>query len=436
MRAVLKIGGGILRNAQDLEMIAKILRMNSKRENIVVVSAFNGITNMLLDAYAKKDDITGQLREKHAAYFAPQNPKVEGILAELGKRLKEGGDVAAKEWIASCGERLSALIIADYLNSAGIPALAMDAKECGIVTNGKMENASCIMDETIRNFGERVVPKINGNVLVITGYYGIDRRGRVTTFGRGGSDYSAAVVAVATDSQVLEIWKDVEGFMSADPRIVANAKKLPFITFDEARELGYLGSKILHPRTMDPLEGTEIYVEIKSVLAPERTGTKILKQRKLLGKPITAVAAKKGVAIVNVRGGRMVEVPGAASEIFDAIAKAGISVDAIATSQTNISFTVDEKYVERVKIVLDEVKEGFLDSHEIKPGMALVGAVGEEMKNKVGIAQSILLAVAKRGVSVEMMTADATQENVTMIVRKECADECVRAIHDEFKLGE
>lgn len=438
MRAVLKVGGGILRNGEDLEKIAKILRMNSGRDNILVVSALKGVTDMLLDAYAKGKDVSGEIRKIHNGYFEVKGGAFESSLAGLSSLLsRKEKSVERKELIASFGERLSAIVVSEYLNAHGIPALAMDSEECGIVADGRFEKANCLLGKTKDNFRKNVIPKIDGRTtLLITGYYGVDENGKVNTFGRGGSDYSAGVVAAASGAQVLEIWKDVEGFMSADPRVVPEARKLDEISFEEAKELGYVGAKILHPRTMDALYGSDVFAEIKSVLAPEHPGTRVVEKKTgKNGKGVTSLAAKKGVTLVNIKGGGMVDVPGVAAHVFGAVAKAGVSIDTIATSQVNISFTVDDKDAEKAEKTLKKMKAKLGDDYEIRKGLAMVGVVGEGMAHTVGSAARIFTAVARKGVSVEVISQAATEISISFMVEQENADECVRAIHEEFGLG-
>ncbi len=438
MRAVLKIGGGILRSREDLETLVKILKMNSGRENVLVVSALNGVTDALLGAYASGTDITEELRQKHRSYFDDGGEVLEKGFAELSALLKTGGKtIERKERIACFGERLSAMLVAEYLNRHGIPALAMSAEDCGIVADGRFENANCLMDRTKQNFREKVIPRINGKTLVITGFYGVDAKGNVNTFGRGGSDYSAALVAVAGEAQVLEIWKDVEGFLTADPRVAKDAKKLDEITFDEAEELGYLGAKILHPRTMDVLKGSGVFAQIKSVLAPEKDGTRIVgklsRERK---KVISSIAFRKGVAIATIKGGKMVDEPGVAADIFVTASRAEVSVDTIATSQSSISFTVDEKDVERLEAMLSRMESKLFDAYEIKKGLAMIGVVGEGMAHTPGSAAKIFTAVASKGINIELISQAASGINITFMINADRAEECVRAIHGAFGLGE
>ncbi len=438
MRAVLKIGGGILRNREDLEILVEIVKMNFGRENILVVSALNGVTDMLLNAYAKGEDISGQLRKMHQAYFDSEDEMFGRKFSELSELLSEKTNgMERKERIASFGERLSAILVSEYLNSHGISAETMDAERCGIVADGKFERANCVMEKTKTNFAKNVIPKIKERTLVISGFYGVDSEGNVNTFGRGGSDYSAAVVAVASRADVLEIWKDVEGFMTADPRVVKDAKKLDEITFEEAKELGYMGAKILHPRTMDPLEGSGISAQIKSVFDPSANGTRIVEKRKENSdRIITSIAAKKKIAIVNVKGSAMVNMPGVAAKIFNVVADNGVSIDTIATSQVNISFTVDEGDAEKVRKTLDDMPSKIVSEFWIKTGFAAIGVVGEGIRGSVGTSARIFDSVAKNKVNIEMISQAATDSNITIIIRQESVDECIRAIHEEFKLGE
>ncbi|MBU0586304.1 aspartate kinase, partial [Candidatus Micrarchaeota archaeon] len=391
MRTVMKIGGGILRSSRDLDLLKSILKTNEKRENVLVVSALKGVTDKLLEAYADGKNIVPELRKLHESYLTRKSERLDVAFHELGKLLDlKKKSIERKERIACFGERLSAILIAEYLNFNGMNSVPMDSEECGIINDGKFERANCIMEKTKKNFSKNVVPKIKDNVLVITGFYGLDEKGNVVTFGRGGSDYSAGIVAACTDSDSLEIWKDVEGFMTADPRIVPDAKKLEEISFTEAQELGYSGAKILHPRTIDALEGSNVFVEIRSVLAPEKHGTKIVSHRKAdPNKPVTSIAAKKGIVIVDVEGGQMIDIPGVAGSIFSEVAVRGVSIDMITTSQVRIAFTVDSSKLDATKEVLQGMKGRVIEKYSVDPNMAIVSAVGNWGRKIPGIAARV-----------------------------------------------
>lgn len=440
MRAVLKIGGGILRNKEDLDRLVEILKMNAKRENVLVVSALNGVTDLLLDGYENGKNITEELKQKHLSLLEKPKEALEEKLNELSelflKLASEGKNIPIKERIASFGERLSAILIAEYLNANEIPALAMDAEKCGIISNGRFENADCILKKTKKNFAKNVKPGIKEKTLVITGYYGSDKKGNVNTFGRGGTDYSAAIVAYACEADVLEIWKDVDGFMSANPKIIPNAKKLEEISFEEAKELGYFGAKVLHPRTVDVLRGTNIFAEIKNVFTPAQTGTQIREKKQAKNeKIISSITAKKSIGLATIKGGKMVDAPGFAARIFNNVAKAGISIDTITTSQTCISFTFDDKNDERIKQILERICKKIGEECEIRKGCAVVSVVGEEMANMPGIAARIFNVIAKKGINLELISQAVTGINITFMVEPEKADECIKIIHEEFKLG-
>lgn len=435
MRAVLKIGGSILRDSEDLERLVNILKLNSTRENVLVVSALNGVTDMLLEAYAKKQDVTKKIKKKHDAVFSKN--KLEKDFEELSKLLlEESEDIKRKEKIASFGERLSAKLIAAYLTSKGFNSIAMTGEECGIVSDGKFENAACILNKTKENFKKKVIPKITkNNIVVITGYYGIDENNNINTFGRGGSDYSAGVVALAVNAQKLEIWKNVEGFMTADPLIIKNAKKLEEISFEEARELGYLGAQILHPRTLDVLDNLDIPTEIKNVYEPTKVGTRIIQKRtKERNRMVSSIVGKKDITLVNVKTGKMINLPGFAAKIFEAVAKKDVSIDMIATSQVNISFTIENKDKDKVFDALRGINEVF--DCKIENKLGAIGVVGEGISTTPEIAAKVFGALANKNIVIRAISQSASGVNITFIINEKSLEESIRTLHEEFKLGE
>ena len=325
--------------------------------------------------------------------------------------------------------------MAEFLNSKGIESIPLESEDAGIVSDGKTGHANCILNKTRENFESKVIPVLKGKkIAVITGFYGIDESGKVNTFGRGGSDYSAGVAAICADADILEIWKDVAGFLTADPRMVKEARKLEVISFDEAEELGYFGAKILHPRTMDVLRKKEnIYAEIKSVFNPEEKGTVIAREstRKNI---VTALASKKNIAVVTVEGGMMSDAPGVALAVFSKMAENEIPIDAIATAQTNISFTIDPQDVYKAKGALMQIRSSLIEKYKVDENRALVGVVGQNMRHTRGVAARVFSAVAKEGINLEMISQGASEIDLSFVIRSEDVEKAVNAVHKEFEL--
>ncbi len=448
MRAVLKFGGGVLKDEDAFERIAGILGSNKDRENVAVVSAYQGITDALIDAAEKSVSDAGfvpeflqKLRKRHLVAGASVEALDEKLDA-LKRLLLETSRVAylsreQKERITSFGERLSAFSLASYLNAWGLRARAVESEEAGILTDGVLEHAACRMNETRENMKKLENELSEGTILVLTGYYGIDATGRVTTFGRGGTDYSAGVVAAALDADVLEIWKDVEGFMSCDPKICENAVKLDEITFREAKELGYFGAKILHPRALDCLEDATPHIVLKSVYIPEGSGTRVVRKCSVEGASartlVTAIAVKRGIAAIDVEGTNLVETPGGAAAIFSAIASRGINIDAISTAQVNISFTVNEKDADIAKQALEQLDGEYVNSVTSRKGLALVGVVGENMLGRTSEAVALVFETLSRiGIEAKMISKSASDIDLSVIVPDKDLKNVVNALHEEL----
>ncbi|MFA6049213.1 MAG: aspartate kinase [Candidatus Micrarchaeia archaeon] len=448
VRAVLKFGGGVLRNEDAFERIAGILDTNKNRENIIVVSAYQGITDLLFEAAQKSvaerefvSDLEAKVLKRHLVAGVDREA-LEEKLEELRKLLFEVNRFAYlsrenKERITSYGERLSAFALSAYLNAWGIKAVAYEAEEAGIVTDGVLEHAACRMKETRENLKRLEKPLREGNVVVITGYYGMDLKGRVTTFGRGGTDYSAGLVAAGMDADVLEIWKDVDGFMTCDPKLVEGAQRLDEITFREAEELGYFGAKILHPRAMDCLEDAGTEITLKNVLNPGGPGTRIVRKCSAETLPkrgvVTALATKRGIAAIDVEGTNLVEAPGGAAAIFSAVASRGISIDAISTAQVNISFTVNEADADSAVEVLEKMDGGFIGRVSSRKGLALIGIVGENMSGRICETAALAFqALSRIGVEAKMVSKSASDTDLSIIVPEKALKPAVVALHDEF----
>lgn len=433
VRAVLKIGGSVLKKREDLERIFDILEKNKSRENIIVVSALYGVTDMLINAFNNGIDIEKELVETHNKYLnLNDHPDFQKKIRELSKLFKiKRKSIETKEKIVSYGERLSSILLTEYLRNKKINARALESDNL-LIAEGEFEMAHCNLEKSYEKVKEQLLPLIEKKIIpVITGFYGCDENGKVKTFGRGGSDYSAACIAKLTNADILEIWKDVSGFMSADPKIVKNAIKLDELSFDEAQELGYLGAKILHPHTIDVIRDSEIKVEIKSIFNPEEKGT-ILKKETEDKRVVKSIAYKKNLALINIKGGSMVETYGFVGRIFSVLAKERIVVDTIATSQANISFTVSNNDAQKCKeALIDQLQ--LLDSKiEIIPNITLIGIVGNNIKNNLNAIEKAVKKLKEINCEVFGCSRAADGINLSIFVKEEDFEKCILALHEEL----
>jgi len=460
-KVVMKFGGGVLQSVEDFQTVSEIImsrRAKSPDQMLaIVVSAVYGVTDKLIKAReeAVSDATTvdrnlEELRQLHMSLIAgiPDElsrsalaDKITESFHPLSHALhavaeRKAANPAEADFIDSFGERISCLLLAAYLRAAAVPASALSSEEAGLVTDGIFGNARPLISQVERNLNERVLPLLKeGIVVVLTGFYGVSVSGEVTTFGRGGSDYSAAIVATCLGADWVEIWKNVPGFMRAHPKIVADAEMVPKLSYDEAEELSYFGAEILHPRTMGPLRQKSIICKIKNVAEPEAPGTLISQEREQTDEVIKSIAVKRDIALLNVKGAQLADTPGFAAEIFSAMGDSGISVDAIATSQTDISFTIARDDLPKAAATLDRLEKEQLISHWCyEDRLALVGVVGEGLRATPGVAGRLftVLAAATPPINIEMISMGASEINLSFVVKDDRAEECVRAVHEEF----
>ncbi|PIU90518.1 MAG: hypothetical protein COZ06_11485 [Armatimonadetes bacterium CG_4_10_14_3_um_filter_66_18] len=463
MRVVMKFGGGILADAACYARVADVVKQKVTEpwggdEFVAVVSAAKGVTDRLIaaakDACKNKGGIAPFLEQleaehremlslvqsaEHRATAEEQlNRKFERVLHAMTE-IADAGQMspADEDFVDSYGERLSNVVLCAYLRDRDLKSEALDAEDIGMVTNGRFGNALPILPQVRRNLEELVEPGVeDGLIPVITGYYGTNVRGEVTTFGRGGSDYSAAILAACLDADVLEVWKDVEGFMTANPKAVGEdkARKIDRLTYDEAEELSYFGAEILHPRTIDPLRQQQIHCVVKDIRHPEASGTVISEEADQYALVIKSIAVKRGIALITVRGQRPADAPGFAADVFQTMADAHVSIDAIATSQTDISFTINASHLPRACEALEKMEQELVREWYHNDGMALVGVVGTGMRGTPGINWRVFKAVgtAEPPINVEMICQGGSEINISFVVKEDRVQECLKVVHAEL----
>jgi aspartate kinase len=333
--------------------------------------------------------------------------------------------------IQSFGERLSPIVLEAMLLDRGIDAKFIDAEEAGIHCKGPFGNAIVDLHKTPASLRKNILKNLKNKVVLLPGYYGVDENKDVKTFGRGGTDYSAGFIANILNAE-LEIWKDVSGFMTADPRAVKGAKQIDFLSYDEAEELGYLGAKILHPKTIEPLREKGLEAEIKNIFRPEVKGTIIGPKKRKSMEIVKSIAARKETAIVTVWSSSMVNASGFLATIFDKLAEQGIVVDLIATSETAISFSIEPQDLKKCLSALEPLKEQLSAEIYSKSGLSLIGVIGEGMRETPGIAGKVFSALGRNKINVELITQGASEINITFVVEKRDSEKAIQIVHDEF----
>ncbi len=451
MRTVMKFGGSVLSTPADFRRLASILKPRlAKGEQILLVnSALNGVTDQLIAAAerAVKDrrgieTFVERLRRRHVASLeGVENPEIrarclEGLeqkLVRLERALRgvnavHGLSPHAADLIYTFGERFAARLIVAHLNQAGIQAKAYDADEAGLVVEGNGSGPAPVMPLIRKNF-RKIAARLRKEVPVVTGYFGVDKDYRVVCLGRGGTDYSAAILANAVDADRLELWKDVGGFYSADPKKVRNARPLTELSYDEAEELSSFGAKILHPKTIGPLREKGIEVFIRSVQAPTQTGTRIHEAPRKTGHHVKAVAVRKNVALASVRSAAMVGVRGVLAKVFGAVNDAGVSVDFVSTSEAGITFSVDAKDLEKTRKALQHLYKRKGGSVAVENGLALVGVIGEAIKSTPGVVGKVGGCLGKAGINIEAVSMGASEIDVMLLVKEKDSDAAVQCLH-------
>ena len=462
---VMKFGGTSVGDAARVRGSAEIIADAARAGRVVaVVSAMGGVTNRLVEAAhaaAGGDASAGEslreaLRARHAAAvetLIADGAERAALLAEVERVAGEAATLCrgtallreltprAFDALTGVGERLSARLVAAALRGMGVRGVAVEATEV-IVTNGEHGQADPLTGETRERASARLLPLLaEGFVPVVTGFIGATREGTPTTLGRGGSDYSATILGAALDAAEVVIWTDVDGVMSADPRLVPEARTINELSYNEAGELAYFGAKVLHPKTLRPVADAAIPVLIRNSFAPERPGTKITTAGRPSPDGVKAITAASAVSLVTLGGRGIVGVPGVAAKTFTAAAGARANVLMIsqASSQNDICFIVNTADAART---VDALRRAFavdlahqqVEHITVDSDIAIVAVVGERMRGTPGIAGRTFSALGREGVNVIAIAQGASEFNVSFVVAASAMRAAVTAVHSEFGL--
>ena len=463
---VMKFGGTSMGSAERIRVAARIAAEQRPRRSVaVVVSAMSGVTDLLIEAlkHAEVGNRDGmetklrQLEERHletcrelippeqrAATLSAIENKIadfrriaHGVLM-LGERPPRSVD----EGIAM-GEHLSSMLMAAYLRSQGVPAEAVNCEEI-IVTDAVFGSASPLLEPTRERVRARLVPMLeNGCLPVATGFNGATADGHPTTLGRGGSDYTASILAFALDASELWIWTDVDGIMTADPRLVPNAAVLREVTYREAAELAYNGAKVLHPRTLAPLVEKQIPVWSKNSFAPEKPGTRIASSIDAPG-GARAVTSMAKVALLSVEPASAT-VSGARimARALDALSGTNTEVLAFSSSsyQQSFCFLIRKEDVapalEAIEAALRlELAHGYLKPIAVDQNVGLLAVVGEGMRGTPGIAGRVFTAVSRENVNIIAIAQGSSELTIAIVVHRDGLEKAVQAVHAECQMAE
>jgi bifunctional aspartokinase / homoserine dehydrogenase 1 len=462
----MKFGGSSVGDAGCIGRVAQIVREASRESPIVVVvSAMRGVTNHLIEAASRAEandcaavaGLFDSLRKQHDealalllrsdARRAMLTQSTERIFGE-GERLCEGTSLLREltprtlDSLSSLGERLAAPIVAGALGEVGVDSEPVEATEL-IVTDSYHGGAEPIMEPTRELSQSRLRNLLDqGIVPVVTGFIGATRQGVLTTLGRGGSDYSATILGAALDADEVIIWTDVDGVLTADPRLVPEARTIPEISYREAAELAYFGTKVLHPKTLRPVMPVGIPVWIRNSFAPQRTGTKITAHGRSNGGGVKALTAVKDVALIAVGGPGIVGLPDVVGRTFSTTAqvRANVLLISQSSSQNDICFIVASTDAKRT---VDALRSEFAQdlAHEkvehitVDPNIAIVAVVGENMHGTPGVAGRTFSALGRENVSVIAIAQGSSECNISFVVEERHMKTALVAVHREFGLG-
>ena len=461
---VWKFGGASLAAADEIQKAASLIARH-QGPLVVVASALAGVTDMLLDGVSQAMQGRPAEASRVAAQFLRRHREVVRALLPGGeprRKLLASIDAAAREYRELCGavallghlaprvsdrlvsrgERTSAAILAGALQRAGGRAAFTDAVDI-IATDEHHGSAAPNLHDTARNARRLLRPLLsNGIVAVVPGFIGRAPDGSVTTLGRGGSDLTATLIGRSLSAGRVVLWKDVPGILTADPKLVPDARLIPQLHHREAGEVAHYGAKVLHPRALIPIAGTRVELHVRSFIKPDMPGTEVSARRSLRSYPVKALAIVRGQAIVTVAGKGMVGVHGIAARTFGAVETERLSVSTIfqASSESSIGFTLPEPEAERaVKSIRSafetEIAAGLIDNVTARPGMAVLAVVGDGMAGTPGIAARVFTALASARINVVAIAQGSSERNISFAVDGAQAAEAARCVHSAFQLS-
>ena len=463
MRLVIKYGGTSISSAKDIRAVANHLNSLSKKNQIVVVcSATSGTTDDLIEISesikkenkSKAEQLASKITNRHKQ-LAKQTIKKTDLRKKLLKNFDDDfaelvalidgmvllGEVTPRtmDYLFSFGERLSIKLVSMAVSDSGKKSVPLTGKEVGIVTDSNFGESKPLIDttrlrvsKTVENlFSKKTVP-------VVGGFVGADQHGHITTFGRGGSDYSATIIGTCIKADEIWLMSDVDGLMTADPKIVKNAKLLKEVSYIEAIEMALFGAKQIHPRTFEPLLSKKIPMKIRSSFNLKNEGTLVTASPSSSVKnTVKCVSNVRNNGLIDIQGGSMVGTPGTAAKIFATLAKAGINVMMISQNPSESSITIVVKNADLDKAVSSlemELLGKIIKKLEVTTNVAIIALIGSGMRGTVGVASKVFGAAEKNKVNVSMITQGSSELNLAFVVKNSDTNAAVRALHNAFAL--
>jgi len=458
---VMKFGGTSVGSAKGISLVSDLV-IRENRQRVVVVSAMTGITDELNRIAKKVINIPSSVVEEEVERFQrgilsrhnsvanaviKDNEILKDILnsiAQLSDELKiallgvgylEELSPKSLDYILSFGERFSVQILTGVLRSRGENVRALTGYEAGIITDSSFGQARPIHERIKDSIKNNLRPLLDDGIIpVVTGFIAADEKGSITTLGRGGSDYTASLIGKYLDAEEVQIWTDVDGILTADPRIVPEARLIPTLSYVEASDLAYFGTKVIHSKMIEPAMDSNIPVYIKNTFNPDCKGTLIVKEQEKIGSIVKALSIAKNVTIVSLKGVGMAETPNIAGKIFTELGRNNINIIMISgSSETNLSFVIrNENLSDAVELLNARFIGNGIRNLELIENVCIITVVGVGMQGTKGIAAKIFNTVAEENVNIIMIAQGSSEVNISFIVREEDGDRTLRALHRRF----
>ena len=467
MKLVIKFGGVPVKDGESIRNDAELVVSRYKKGDqvAVVTSAMAGVTDQLLNIANRliepqanpERQIPDFMRQISVRHFQACQDAIKNkeVLSRTTRVVKETLDLLeraligvsylgelsprSQDLILSFGERLSAPILAGAIESLGVPSRFLTGFEAGIITDDHFTEARPLMDR-IRKLAKQRINKIwaDKEIPVITGFIGGTKDGIITTLGRGGSDYTASILGAALGVDEIWIMTDVDGIMTADPKVEPKARVIKAISYIEATELAYFGAKVLHPRMIRPAMDTNIPVRVLNAFKPNQGGTLIIRKPNRAKDIVKSITMSRNVSLITVGGAEMIGVPGVAATVFDIIGRAGVKVLMISqsSSQADISFVVDRKEAD---VALHALRSEFEKRHidwniNCERNVSVIAAIGAGMKGTPGVAARVFGTMGRNGINILTIAQGSSELNISFTVDERDAVKAVRALHSEFQL--
>ena len=463
MRLVIKYSGTSISTSKDIQAVAKYINQSSKKDQIVVVcSAVSGTTDDLIEISesikkenkSKAEQLASKIINRHKQ-LAKQTIKKSDLQKKIVLKLDQDfsellalidgmvllGEVTPRsmDYLISFGERLAMKLISSAINDLGKKSLPLTGKEVGIVTDSKYGESKPLMDTTRLRISKTIDSLFSKKTIpVVGGFSGADQHGHITTFGRGGSDYSATIIGSCIKADEIWLMSDINGLMTADPKIVKNAKLLKEVSYIEAIEMALFGAKQIHPRTFEPLLAKKVPMRIRSSFNTTNEGTLVTASTSAsIKNTVKCVSNVRNNGLIDVQGGSMVGTPGTAAKIFETLAKAGINVMMISQnpSESSITIVVKNNDLDKAVSALEmELLGKIIKKLDVTTDVAIIALIGSGMRGTVGVASKVFGAIEKNKVNVSMITQGSSELNLAFVVKNSDTDIAVRALHNAFAL--